>query len=58
MLWEHEFKSRSALGDQREALMTALDDSLSIEIVVERCDRRGQPVKPWLYPELQPRFRP
>lgn len=57
LLWEHEFESRRALGDQQDALMAMLDDSLSTEIVVDRHDRRGQPVKPWLYPALQPRFR-
>lgn len=57
LLWEHEFERRSALGDRQETLLAKINDDLSTEIVAERRDRRGQPVKPWLYPELQPRFR-
>lgn len=57
MLWEREFEKRSALGAQQEALMAEIDDKLSQEIVVDRLDRRGQPVKPWLYPQLQPSYR-
>lgn len=56
LLWEREFERRSALGAQQEALLAAMDDRLSKEIIVDRNDRRGQPVKPWLYPELQPRY--
>jgi tetratricopeptide (TPR) repeat protein len=56
LLWEQEFEKRSALGAQEEVLMAAIDDKLSEAIVIERRDRRGQPVKPWLYPQLQPRY--
>ncbi len=56
LLWEQEFEKRSALGAQEEVLMAAIDNKLSKAIVIERRDRRGQPIKPWLYPQLQPRY--
>jgi tetratricopeptide (TPR) repeat protein len=56
LLWEQEFEKRSALGAQEDVLMAAIDDKLSKAIVIERRDRLGQPVKPWLYPQLQPRY--
>ena len=54
LLWEHDFEHRRLIREREEALVNAMDDRLSAEIVVERADRNGHLVWPWLYPTLRP----
>lgn len=48
LLWEREFGARSAVVDRLERLEAAIDDRLSKELVVQRADRRGQQIWPWM----------
>ncbi len=54
LLWEHDFERRGLIREREEALVNAMDDRLSAEIVVERADRDGYLVWPWLYPTTRP----
>ena len=49
LLWEHDIERRRAILDRQQALVDGIDDRLSAEIAVERIDRLGDPVRPWLY---------
>ncbi len=49
LLWEHDIERRRAILDRLEALVNEVDDRISAGIVVERTDRFGNPVWPWLY---------
>ena len=49
LLWEHDIERRRAIVDRQEALANGIDDRLSAEIAVERTDRFGNPVWPWLH---------
>ncbi|WP_085034684.1 hypothetical protein [Ensifer aridi] len=55
LLWEHDVDRRGMLLDREEAALAGIDDRLSAEIVVERADRHGRSVPPWLYPQTRPR---
>jgi tetratricopeptide (TPR) repeat protein len=46
--WEREFKARSAVVDRLDQLEAAIDDALSKELVVQRADRQGRPIWPWM----------
>lgn len=56
LLWEHDVDRRRTLLDREEAAIAAIDDRLSAEILVQRTDRHGRSVAPWLYPQTRPRF--
>ncbi|MEI1248799.1 hypothetical protein [Rhizobium aouanii] len=56
LLWEHDVDRRGMLLDRQDAAVADIDDRLSAEIVVERADRHGRSVSPWLYPQTRPRF--
>lgn len=58
LLWEHDFAQRRTLIDQEDAALAVIDDHLSKEIVVERADRDGRMVAPWLYAQQRKRVRP
>ncbi|MDE0242652.1 MAG: tetratricopeptide repeat protein [bacterium] len=49
--WERDATRRASITDRELAAWRGIDDRLSAEIVVERIDRFGQPVFPWLHPE-------
>lgn len=57
LLWERDSDQRRKLLDQEEAALVAIDDQLSKEIIVERADRDGRMVAPWLYSQARHRFR-
>lgn len=46
--WEHEFKARGGVVDRLECLEAAVDDTLSKELVIQRADRKGRPIWPWM----------
>lgn len=46
--WEPEFKARGAVVDRLERLEAAVDDALSRELVVQRADRKGRLIWPWM----------
>lgn len=50
LLWEDELDRRRNLLDREEAALADIDDRLSRAIVVERRDRHGRSISPWLYP--------
>lgn len=52
LLWEREFGARGAVVDRLEALEAGIDDALSKAVVVQRLDRTGRPVWPWMVPLL------
>ena len=54
--WEPDATRRGLLSDKEHAARLAIDDRLSAEIVVERTDRFGQTVFPWLHPEGRRRY--
>ena len=54
LLWEKDADRREWIADQAAAAEAQIDDRLSEEIVVERTDRHGRAVLPWLYPEGPP----
>ena len=54
LLWEHDIERRRLIVEREKALVNAMDARLSAEIVVERTDRNGHLVWPWLYPTLRP----
>lgn len=54
--WEHDPIQRRKLIDAEEVALAAIDDRLSKEIVVERADRDGRMVAPWLHSQ-QKRLR-
>lgn len=56
LLWERDFGRRRLLLDREEAALADIDDRLSTDIVVERADRHGRPVSPWLYPQTRSRL--
>jgi tetratricopeptide (TPR) repeat protein len=45
---EREFAARGLLVDRLEGLEAAIDDALSAAIVVQRPDRQGRPIWPWM----------
>ena len=54
--WEQDATRRASISDQEHAARQAIDDRLSKEIVVERIDRFGQTVLPWLHSEGRMRY--
>ena len=56
LLWEHEFERRRVLIEQEDKALAKIDERLSDAIVVERADRDGRMVAPWLYIKKQGRF--
>ena len=48
LLWERDAGRRASIGDKADAAWRGIDDRLSEEIVVERTDRHGRTVLPWL----------
>ena len=49
LLWEHDTTRRVSLGAEADAAWRRIDDRLSEKIVVERTDRYGRSVLPWLH---------
>ena len=49
LLWEHDVERRRAIVDRQQALVNGIDDRLSAETTVERIDRFGDRVRPWLH---------
>lgn len=49
LLWEHDTMRRGSIMDKADAAWRRIDDRLSGEIVVERTDRYGRSVLPWLH---------
>jgi tetratricopeptide (TPR) repeat protein len=49
LLWERDAARRASIGDKADAAWERIDDRLSEEIVVERTDRHGRTVLPWLH---------
>ena len=49
LLWEHDVERRGAILDRQQALVNGIDDRLSTEIAVERVDRFGKRVRPWVH---------
>ena len=49
LLWERDAARRASLGEKADAAWSRIDDRLSEEIVVERTDRHGRTVLPWLH---------
>ncbi len=49
LLWEHDAGRRATLIESADAAGREIDDRLSREIVIERTDRRGRGVLPWLH---------
>ncbi|WP_026622771.1 tetratricopeptide (TPR) repeat protein (plasmid) [Ensifer sp. WSM1721] len=56
LLWENDIDRRRKLLDRQDAAVAAIDDRLSTDIVVERSDRHGRSVLPWLYLQTRPRL--
>ena len=54
LLWEHDIERRGAILDRQQALVNGIDDRLSAEIAVERIDRFGNAVWPWLHRAPEP----
>ncbi len=48
LLWERDFNARGVVVDRLERLEAAVNDSLSKEVVVQRADRKGQSIWPWM----------
>lgn len=48
LLWERDFNARGVVVDRLERLEAAVTDSLSKELVVQRADRKGQRIWPWM----------
>lgn len=46
--WEKDMAARDALEQREEALLAAMDDALSRELVKPREDRSGRAVLPWM----------
>ena len=53
-MWEHDVERRRPIIDREETLVTAIDDELSTEIVVQNADRNGKAMWPWLNRNLLP----
>lgn len=49
LLWEHDPERRRGILKGETAELGRIDDGLSREIVVDRADRHGRMVSPWLY---------
>lgn len=49
LLWERDAARCVSIWDKAEAAQEQIDDRLSEEIVVERTDRHGRTVLPWLH---------
>lgn len=49
LLWEHDTTRREWIGAREDAAWRRIDGRLSEEIVVERIDRYGRTVFPWLH---------
>ena len=49
LLWEHDPERRHGILEAEIAEHNRIDDGLSREIVVDRADRDGRMVSPWLY---------
>ncbi len=49
LLWEHDFEKRGSILRTQNDAQKRIGDALSKEIVVERKDRHGRLVSPWLY---------
>ena len=49
LLWERDGERRRSIMDAEMAAWDRIDDRLSHETVVERTDRNGRKVYPWLY---------
>ena len=49
LLWEHDVERRRTILEREEAAARRIDDGLSEDIVVDRTDRQGRPVAPWLH---------
>ena len=49
LLWEHDVERRRMLLDCEETSLKRIDDLLSQDIVIERSDRHGRTVAPWLH---------
>ena len=56
LLWEQDATRRELFSDRETAARLAIDDRLSKEIVIERTDRFGQTVLPWLHSEGRMRY--
>jgi tetratricopeptide (TPR) repeat protein len=48
LLWEHDATARSKIAERERDLMANINDALSGAIVVQREDRNGQMVWPWM----------
>ena len=53
LFWERDIVRRRGIGDKLEAAVRRVDDRLSEEIVVERTDRHGRRIFPWLHSDMQ-----
>ena len=49
LLWEHDIERRQVILKLQRAASERIDDELSKEIVVDRTDRHGRIVSPWLH---------
>jgi tetratricopeptide (TPR) repeat protein len=54
LLWEHDVERRRMLLDCEETSLKRIDDLLSQDIVIERTDRHGRTVVPWLHSGMRP----
>lgn len=49
LLWEFDVERRESISRMQDEALVLIDDELSQEIVVDRADRLGSAVSPWLF---------